>query len=81
MKLRLGPMPDTSVVKMTVSIPAPLKAQLDRYAQVHSQAFGAAADAQTLIPLVLDAWLLKNREFQRMLRGGSGQLSDRDRTA
>jgi hypothetical protein len=50
MKLRLGPMPDTSVVKLTVSIPAPLKAQLDRYAQVHSQAFGATADAQTLIP-------------------------------
>jgi hypothetical protein len=72
MKLRLGPMPDTSVVKMTVAIPAPLKAQLDRYAQVHSQTFGATADAQTLIPLILDAWLLKDREFQRMLRGGSG---------
>jgi len=69
-------MPDTSVVKMTVSIPAPLKAQLDRYAAIHSQAFGTTSDAQTLIPLILDAWLLKDREFQRVLRGGSEPPSD-----
>lgn len=57
MKLRLGAMPDTSVVKMTISIPSPLKTQLDRYAEVHSANFGALVDAQTLIPLMLAAFL------------------------
>ena len=65
MKLRLGAMPDISVVKMTVSIPAPLKAQLDRYAQVHSANFGTPVDAQALIPLMLAAFLAKDRAFQR----------------
>jgi hypothetical protein len=69
MKLRLGPLPDTSVIRMTVSIPASLKAQLDRYAQVHLESFGAPVDAQTLIPLVLSAFLAKDRGFQRAIRG------------
>ena len=69
MKLRLGPMPDTSVIKITVSIPALLKAELDRYAQVHSESFGTPVDAQTLIPLMLSAFLAKDRGFQRALRG------------
>jgi hypothetical protein len=69
MKLKLGPMPDTSVIKMTVSIPARLKAQLDRYAQVHSESFGTPVDAQTLIPLMLAAFLAKDRAFQCAIRG------------
>ncbi len=69
MKLRLGPMPDTSVVKMTISIPAPLKAQLEQYAQVHSASFGTPVDAQTLIPRMLAAFLAKDRAFQRATRG------------
>jgi hypothetical protein len=68
MKLRLGAMPDTSVIKMTVAIPAPLKAQLDRYAQMHSASFGTPADAQTLVPLMLAAFLGKDRAFQRESR-------------
>ena len=68
MKLRLGPMPDTSVVKMTLSIPAPLKAQLDRYAELHSQSFGMPVDALTLIPQMLAAFLAKDRAFQRSTR-------------
>ena len=68
MKLRLGAMPDTSVAKMTVSIPAPLKAQLDRYAEIHSASFGTPVDAQTLVPLMLAAFLAKDRAFQRETR-------------
>lgn len=68
MKLRLGPLPDTSVIKMTVSIPAPLKAQLDRYARLYSESFGTAADVQTLVPMMLSAFLTKDRAFQRATR-------------
>ena len=69
MKLRLGPLPDTGTVKMTVTVPASLKAQLDRYAEIHSASFGAQVDAQTLVPLMLAAFLSKDRAFQRAKRG------------
>jgi hypothetical protein len=69
MKLRLGPLPDLGTVKLTVTVAAPLKAQLDRYAEVHSASFGTPVDAQTLIPLMLAAFLAKDRAFQRAARG------------
>jgi hypothetical protein len=68
MKLRLGPVPDNSVTKMSVSIPASLKAQLDKYAEIHSASFGAPVDAQTLIPMMLAGFLAKDRAFQRAIR-------------
>ena len=68
MKLRLGPVPDHSVTKMTVAVPAPLKTQLTRYAEIHSANFGVPVDAQTLIPLMLAIFLQKDRVFQRATR-------------
>lgn len=69
MKLRLGPLPDLGTVKLTVTVPAPLKAQLDRYAELHSANFGTPVDAQTLIPMMLAAFLAKDRAFHRATRG------------
>ena len=65
-KLRLGPLPKQAAVKMTVSLPAPLKADLERYATMRSQAYGEQVDAATLVPHML-AWFLKNdRGFRRI---------------
>lgn len=64
-KLRLGPLPRQEAVKMTVSLTAALKADLERYAAMHSQAYGEQVDASTLVPHML-AWFLKNdRGFKR----------------
>jgi hypothetical protein len=41
MKLRLGPLPDAGTVKLTITLSAPLKAQLDRYAEMHSASSAA----------------------------------------
>jgi hypothetical protein len=68
MKLRLGPLPSTEVVKLPVALPLPLKQQLDRYAELHAANFGAEVDAQTLIPRMLELFLAKDRAFQRALR-------------
>ena len=68
MKLKLGAMPDNSMLKMTVSIPAPLKAQLDRYAEIHSREFGTPVEAKALVPLMLAGFLAKDRAFQRATR-------------
>ncbi len=64
-KLRLGPLPKQQAIKMTVSLPAALKADLERYAAMHGQAYGEQVDAATLVPHML-AWFLKNdRGFRR----------------
>ncbi|MDU0593368.1 DUF2274 domain-containing protein [Pseudomonas aeruginosa] len=69
-KLRLGPLPSSSHVKLTFACPASLKADLDRYAQLHAQTYGEAVDAATLIPHMLEAFMAGDRGFRK---GGAGK--------
>lgn len=71
-KLRLGPLPKTETVKVTFSCPADLKADLERYAALHAQAYGEAVDAATLIPHMLDAFMAGDRGFRK---GGAGKAA------
>ncbi|HEN8477018.1 TPA: DUF2274 domain-containing protein [Pseudomonas aeruginosa] len=64
-KLRLGPLPKTESIKLTFACPASLKADLDRYAAVHAQAYGETVDAVTLIPHMLEAFMAGDRGFRR----------------
>jgi hypothetical protein len=52
-------------VKLTFACPAPLKASLDRYAELHAQTYGGTVDAVTLIPLMLEAFIAGDRGFRR----------------
>ncbi|MBB3014193.1 DUF2274 domain-containing protein [Cupriavidus alkaliphilus] len=67
-KLRLGPLPKTESTKLTFTCPASLKADLDRYAELHAQAYGEAVDAATLIPHMLEAFIARDRAFRRRER-------------
>lgn len=64
-KLRLGPLPKQQIVKLTISLPAALKEELDRYAVAHSQLYGERADAVALIPHMLERFMATDRGFQR----------------
>lgn len=64
-KLRLGPLPKTENVKLTFVCPASLKADLDRYAAMHAQAYGETVDAMMLIPYMLEAFMAGDRGFRR----------------
>ena len=64
-KLRLGPLPKTENVKLTFACPASLKADLDRYAALHAQAYGEKVDAVTLIPHMLEAFMAGDRGFKK----------------
>ena len=64
-KLRLGPLPKTETVKLTIACPITLKADLDRYAELHTQTYGEAVDAATLIPHMLEAFMARDRGFKR----------------
>lgn len=64
-KLRLGPLLKQETVKMTITLPSALKADLERYAALHSQLHGEKVDAVALAPHMLE-WFLKNdRGFRR----------------
>jgi hypothetical protein len=67
-RLSLGPIPKIELVRLAITIPAPLKADLDRYAQLHEQAWGEKTDAVTLIPHIVEAYLVRDKEFQRLLK-------------
>lgn len=64
-KLRLGPLPSHSSVKLTFTCSVGLKATLDKYAELHSQTYGEAVDAATLIPHMLEAFIAGDRGFRR----------------
>ncbi len=65
-KLRLGPLPKTEPVKLTVTLSAELKATLDRYAALHAQTYGERVDAAALVPHMLEAFMARDRGFRTM---------------
>lgn len=65
-KLRLGPLPKTETVKITVAMSVVLKANLDRYAALHAKTYGEPVEAATLIPLMLDAFIARDRGFRAL---------------
>jgi hypothetical protein len=64
-ELRLGPLPKTATVKLTISMSAAAKADLDRYAQLHSQVWGEPTDVIDLIPHMLAAFIARDRGFRK----------------
>jgi len=64
-KLRLGRLPKAQQVKITISVSAELKENLDRYAELHSHANGENNDVERLIPFMLQAFISADREFCR----------------
>lgn len=68
MKLRLGPLPRTDVVKLTITLPIQVKEQLDRYAEIHSRTWGENVDAATLIPHMLAQFVTRDHVFRSAMK-------------
>lgn len=64
-RLRLGPLPKTEMVKLTITVTADLKAQLDAYAEVYSR-LHAPTDVLTLVPHMIAAFIERDRGFKAM---------------
>lgn len=63
-RLKLGPLPKVVLTKVTFSCPAAVKADLDRYADLHAQVYGESVDAVVLIPRMLSAFMEQDRGFK-----------------
>ena len=66
-RLRLGPLPRTETIKLTIAVSLELKAMLDRYAELHGQAWGTTVDAPTLIPHMLECFMERDRGFRNAM--------------
>jgi len=67
-KLALGPLARTDLVKVTVALSYTLKEELDKYAEVHSTAWGQNVEAADLIPHMLAQFLSKDRQFRKAIK-------------
>ena len=75
--LRLGPLPKTESIRMTITLPSQVKADLDRYAQLYGAVYGEAVDVTTLVPHMLAAFMERDRAFKRARQQpGSGASAD-----
>ena len=70
-KLRLGPLPKTELVRLTIALPAAVKANLDRYAQLYGATYGDAVDAAALAPYMLAEFMDKDRAFRRQAQAAN----------
>lgn len=67
-KLSLGAIPKPDTVKIALTLSAELKAQLDVYAEMHSNVYGVPVDAAGLIPYMLKAFVSRDRAFKTLTR-------------
>jgi hypothetical protein len=73
MKIKLGKLPNTGNVSITISLPAILKSPLDRYAELHSRTREQKVDAEALVPHILAHFLSNDRAFKQAERTLSGK--------
>jgi hypothetical protein len=65
-KLRLGPLPNQETLKVTITLSASLREELEDYARVYGQTFGQTVDLASLIPHMLTTFVARDRGFQRL---------------
>ena len=63
--LKIGPLPDWTLQKLTVLIEPSLAFELEDYARVHSQFHGEEAAVPVLVPHMLEAFLASDAGFRR----------------
>lgn len=69
--LKLGPLPKIEMTRLAITLPVPLKTDLQRYAELHGELCGDTLDVAVLIPHMLATFLAKDREFQRRRKAGN----------
>lgn len=65
MTLRLGPLPDRTPVRMTLSIDPDLAVALADYAEIYRATYGTEEKPEALIPAMLVAFLASDTGFKR----------------
>ena len=70
-KLRLGPLPKAKTVRLTVTLSAAVKTDLDRYAELYAAAYGEPVDSAVLVPHILSTFMERDRAFRKAAQAGA----------
>lgn len=76
-RLRLGPLPKADTVTLTITRSAALKADLDRYAELHGQHWGGSPDIRRLVPHMLEAFLASDPGYRAGRRATRPQAPEK----
>ncbi len=63
--MKLEKMPDRTPVKITASFPPQDHADLELYAKLYEQTYGATAQPADLVPSIVRTFLAGDRDFKR----------------
>jgi hypothetical protein len=74
--LKLPRLPDRTPVRLTVTLDAPLNADLKFYASLYEATYGERESVADLIPFMLRAFLDSDRAFARARKDGLGEGDD-----
>ncbi len=61
--LKLGPLPKLGTVRIAITLPAPLKEELERYAAEYSRLY-EPVEAAALIPHMIEAFIRSDRVYR-----------------
>lgn len=63
--LKIGPLPDTTPVKLTIAVDPELKSSLELYQKIYEQTYQGKASVAALIPSMLQAFLASDTGFKK----------------
>lgn len=66
--LKIGKLPDTTPVKVGISVEPDLESDLQTYAQIYEQSYGEKVTIALLIPSMLQAFLASDTGFKKAKR-------------
>lgn len=70
--LKLAKLPERGLIRLTIALQPDLHRTLEAYTAAYREAYGESEKVTELIPFMLEAFLLSDREFAKARKQGSG---------
>lgn len=73
--LKIGKLPDTTPVKLNLTIDPELHSDLNRYADVYARAYGEKASIEALAPSMLRAFIASDSGFKKAIKSDRSTIT------
>lgn len=77
-RLKLAKLPDRAPVKLTISLSPNLHQMLEKYVICYRDTYGETEKIGDLIPFILEAFLISDKNFASALRSGGLMASPKN---
>lgn len=73
--LKIGPLPDTTPVKLTIAVDPETNADLELYAKIYEETYKEKASVAALIPSMLEAFLASDTGFKKARKARGSEIN------